>query len=109
MPMAKAIIILLTLLPNVCWGAEPPPGDEPHTKPVGKMTLFVLPATAKEIPAQLPDPDGGPGDATKPVKVYILAGQSNMVGMGEIIDPCIANERRASNGSPDSQAPAGTT
>ena len=25
------------------------------------------------------------------------------------IDPCIANERRASNGSPDSRAPAGTT
>jgi alpha-galactosidase len=39
---------------------------------------------AKDIPAQLPDPDGKAGDATKPVKVYILAGQSNMVGMGDI-------------------------
>lgn len=48
------------------------------------ITLFILPAAAKDISAQLPDPDGKPGDATKPVKVYILAGQSNMVGMGEI-------------------------
>ena len=48
------------------------------------MALLVLPVAALEIPAQLPDPDGKPGDATKPVKVYILAGQSNMVGMGEL-------------------------
>ena len=41
-------------------------------------------ATAGTIPAQLPDPDGKLGDATKPVKVYILAGQSNMVGMGSL-------------------------
>jgi len=46
--------------------------------------LMILPASAAEIPGQLPDPDGKPGDATKPVQVYILAGQSNMVGMGEI-------------------------
>ncbi len=39
---------------------------------------------AAPIPAALPAPDGKPGDATKPVKVYILAGQSNMVGMGDI-------------------------
>ncbi|UCG49785.1 MAG: hypothetical protein JSU94_08375 [Phycisphaerales bacterium] len=36
------------------------------------------------IPYPLPDPDSTPPDTTKPVKVYILAGQSNMVGMGEI-------------------------
>jgi hypothetical protein len=41
-------------------------------------------AIANDVPAQLPDPDGTPGDATKPVQVYILAGQSNMVGMGEL-------------------------
>jgi hypothetical protein len=41
-------------------------------------------ATAGDVPAQLPDPDGQPGDATKPVKVYILAGQSNMCGMGAL-------------------------
>jgi alpha-galactosidase len=48
------------------------------------MALLVFPAAAKEIPAQLPDPDGKAPDTTKPVKVYILAGQSNMVGMGNI-------------------------
>ena len=47
-------------------------------------TLFVLPAAAKEIPAQLPDPDTKPPVTNKPVKVYILSGQSNMVGMGDI-------------------------
>jgi len=46
--------------------------------------LLVLPAAGKEIPEQLPNPAGKAPDTTKPVKVYILAGQSNMVGMGEI-------------------------
>jgi alpha-galactosidase len=41
-------------------------------------------ASAKDIPAQLPAPDAKPGDATKPVKVYILSGQSNMVGMATL-------------------------
>lgn len=48
------------------------------------MVLLVHPAVAREIPAQLPDPDSTPPDTTKPVKVYILAGQSNMVGMGTV-------------------------
>ncbi len=48
------------------------------------LLLATLPALADEVPAVLPDPDGKAGDATKPVKVYILAGQSNMVGMGNI-------------------------
>ncbi len=48
------------------------------------MALLVLPAAAKEIPAELPDPDGKAPDTGKPVKVYILAGQSNMIGMGTI-------------------------
>ncbi len=39
---------------------------------------------ASPIPLNLPRPDGQPGDATKPVKVYIIAGQSNMVGMGDL-------------------------
>jgi hypothetical protein len=47
-------------------------------------TGLALDAAAKDVPAQLPDPDGKAGDATKPVKVYILAGQSNMVGMGNL-------------------------
>jgi len=36
------------------------------------------------IPYPLPDPDSTPPDTAKPVKVYILSGQSNMVGMGNI-------------------------
>ena len=37
-----------------------------------------------EVPAELPDPDGEPADMTKPVKVFILLGQSNMLGFGKI-------------------------
>jgi alpha-galactosidase len=48
------------------------------------LLLSVLPVFAAEVPALLPDPDDKPSDATKPVKVYILAGQSNMVGMGSL-------------------------
>ncbi|MBN1443948.1 MAG: hypothetical protein JXA90_14655 [Planctomycetes bacterium] len=48
------------------------------------VASLAFDAAAKDIPAQLPDPDGTPPDTTKPVKVYILAGQSNMVGMGDI-------------------------
>lgn len=44
----------------------------------------VLNAAPKDIPAQLPGPSDAPVDTTKPVKVYILSGQSNMVGMGDI-------------------------
>jgi hypothetical protein len=46
--------------------------------------FLFLPVHAAEVPSSLPDPDGNPGDVTKPVKVYILAGQSNMVGMGNL-------------------------
>ena len=48
------------------------------------LVLGSAPLFAADIPALLPDPDGKPGDVTKPVKVYILAGQSNMVGMGNL-------------------------
>ena len=48
------------------------------------MASIVLNAAAKDVPAVLPDPDGKAGDAAKPVKVYILAGQSNLVGYGQL-------------------------
>ena len=48
------------------------------------VTLLVQTATATEIPDQLPDPDGKPPATDKPVKVYILSGQSNMVGIGQL-------------------------
>jgi hypothetical protein len=33
---------------------------------------------------ELPDPDGKPADMSKPVQVYILMGQSNMLEMGKV-------------------------
>ena len=50
----------------------------------GAATLVATSAGA-EIPAPLTKPDGKPADQTKPVKVFILMGQSNMVGMGDIL------------------------
>jgi hypothetical protein len=48
------------------------------------MAALVLPAAAAEVPAQLPKPDDKPADMSKPVQVYILLGQSNMLGFGKI-------------------------
>jgi hypothetical protein len=50
------------------------------------VTLAVqcLPLLGADVPLVLPDPDGKPGDAKNPVKVYILAGQSNMLGFGQL-------------------------
>ena len=45
--------------------------------------FLVLNSTAAEAPA-IPKPDGKPADLTKPVKVFILLGQSNMLGMGKV-------------------------
>ncbi|PXA04786.1 hypothetical protein DDZ13_06360 [Coraliomargarita sinensis] len=36
------------------------------------------------LPYPLPDPDGSAGSVDKPVKVYIMSGQSNMVGFGKV-------------------------
>ncbi len=42
-------------------------------------------ATSKpSVPYPLPDPDASTGTGTKPVKVFILSGQSNMVGFGRV-------------------------
>ena len=48
------------------------------------ITVLVLPAVAAETAHQLPDPDGKPAAADKPVKVFILMGQSNMLGFGRV-------------------------
>jgi hypothetical protein len=49
------------------------------------MALFNLAVVlAAEVPKELPRPDGKPADMSKPVQVYILMGQSNMLGMGKI-------------------------
>jgi len=44
---------------------------------------FTLNSAAADAPV-IPKPDGKPADLTKPVQVFILMGQSNMVGMGKI-------------------------
>ena len=46
--------------------------------------LLTVAASAADVPATLPKPDDSVGDTSKPVKVYILAGQSNMVGFGRL-------------------------
>jgi len=57
------VLAVLALGLRVAWAAEKADTDPKHT---------------------LPRPDGKPADMTKPVKVFILMGQSNMVGMGDI-------------------------
>lgn len=52
---------------------------------VGIAAIFILSVVhAAEISQPLPDPDGEPADMSKPVQVYILLGQSNMLGFGKI-------------------------
>jgi hypothetical protein len=53
------------------------------------LALSILGAAAAERPGAgvdtpLPRPDGKPADLTRPVQVFILLGQSNMVGMGKV-------------------------
>ena len=46
---------------------------------------LILPLAHAEEPAKsLPDPDAKPADMSKPVQVYILLGQSNMLGFGKV-------------------------
>ncbi|MDP6114890.1 MAG: hypothetical protein QGG53_23760, partial [Planctomycetota bacterium] len=45
---------------------------------------LAMPATFAEVPETLPDPDDKAADMSKPVQVYILLGQSNMLGFGKI-------------------------
>jgi hypothetical protein len=50
------------------------------------LGLFAVAMSGLQARAadSLPDPDGKPADMSKPVKVFILMGQSNMVGAGKI-------------------------
>ena len=50
----------------------------------GITWLLAAAIAVAAVPLDLPRPDAAPGNPAKPVKVYILAGQSNMVGMGDI-------------------------
>ena len=46
------------------------------------LTLSITPLD--QAAETLPDPDGKPADMSKPVQVYILLGQSNMLGFGTV-------------------------
>ncbi len=48
------------------------------------LACLVLNAGAKEVPDTLPDPGDEAVDSSEPVQVYILLGQSNMVGAGHV-------------------------
>ena len=50
------------------------------------LPVSLLTHASPTIPLELPRHDGKPGDRSKPVQVYILAGQSNMVGFGHLND-----------------------
>ena len=48
------------------------------------LVTLSLQAFALDDSKVLPDPDGKPADMAKPVQVFILLGQSNMLGAGKI-------------------------
>lgn len=48
------------------------------------LLLTSLPGLQNNSTAALPDPDGKPADMSRPVQVFILLGQSNMLGFGKI-------------------------
>ncbi len=53
------------------------------------MAVLALSASAKDSADPLPDPDGKPADISKPVKVFLILGQSNAVvglAMGEAMN-----------------------
>jgi len=50
----------------------------------GKSIVVAGGKTSADPRQQLPDPDGKPADMSKPVQVYVLLGQSNMLGFGRV-------------------------
>ena len=60
----------------------------PHSSKFFIVLLGLMFVSGSVLNAQvdhdLPDPDGEPADMTKPVQVYILLGQSNMLGFGKV-------------------------
>ena len=47
-------------------------------------TVVLMAASASTVLAELPDPNGKPADMSKPVKVFIIMGQSNTLEMGRV-------------------------
>jgi len=48
------------------------------------LVVLSVPALAKPVPAELPRPDTTTPSKDKPVKIYIMSGQSNMLGFGAV-------------------------
>jgi len=48
------------------------------------LVAVMMLAMGHGVAAELPDPDGKPADMDKPVQVFILMGQSNMLGFGRV-------------------------
>lgn len=48
------------------------------------FTVSANGSPSKAASSELPDPDTRPADMRKPVKVFIMMGQSNMFGMGDV-------------------------
>lgn len=46
--------------------------------------LSICAIANAKVPANLPRHDGKPADQTKPIKVYVMLGQSNMLGFGRV-------------------------
>jgi hypothetical protein len=65
--------------------------------------MLTVNVSAADKTKQLPDPDGKPADMSKPVQVYILLGQSNMLGAGKIKDPSKV-VKKAKKGKPGKKA-----
>ena len=61
------------------------------------LAQIALPAADQTSPGLATSPDGQPADLTKPVRVFILMGQSNMVGMGKMADGAGSLENAVKN------------
>jgi hypothetical protein len=53
-------------------------------KTVAALCGLALLSTSSLLSADLPDPDGKPADMSKAVKVFLILGQSNAVGLGSV-------------------------
>ncbi len=51
---------------------------------VAEIVLLASFVSGEEIPRQLPATDGAPAEHSKPVQVYVMLGQSNMLGFGRV-------------------------
>ncbi|MDP6796096.1 MAG: sialate O-acetylesterase [Verrucomicrobiota bacterium] len=60
------------------------PMDTRFTHWMGAAALAFSLSSLGQAAETLPDPDGKPADMSKPVQVYILLGQSNMLGFGTV-------------------------